>query len=218
MTKKDIMKRGAALAASIVLAAAVGACGGGSDTSEAPPQQEAPARQGVFGRAPAASGGVPSVVTLQPAEGGPAAPPPEAALLDQLGLAFTPTQLIVRSGQTIEFANSESIAHNVHVQFVDNDSTAYIADMDPADRTSIVLDREGGYDVTCDVHPGMRAFIFVTSAPYAAFADVDGGFAIPDVPPGSYLVSVWSSSADLRAQRTVDVSGPSTEVDLTSPR
>jgi len=134
--------------------------------------------------------------------------------MDQLGLAFTPNRLVVRVGQPLLFTNSESLAHNVNVSLVDSDSTVYLADMDPADRIEIFLEIEGGYDVMCDVHPGMRAFIFVTSAPYAAVADPDGGFLITDVPPGSYTASVWSASTDLRSERTVEISGSSTELDL----
>jgi len=127
--------------------------------------------------------------------------------MDQLGLAFTPRQLLVRPGQRIEFVNSETLAHNVHVSFADSDSTVFVADMDPADRREISLEREGGYDVTCDVHPGMRAFIFVTSAPYAVFAEADGSFRMPEVSPGSYTASVWSVSPALRGERAVEVSG-----------
>lgn len=213
-------KRVATLGIVLSLLTSVGGCGPEApDTREAPSVQATPASDGFSGRAPAATGGTPSVVTLTPrGEAAEAPPPDQIALLDQLGLAFTPTALLVRAGQTVEFANSESIAHNVHVSFMDNDSTVYLADMDPADRTQIVLERQGGYDVTCDVHPGMRAFIFVTSAPYATFAEIDGSFVIPNVPPGSYTASVWSVDPDLRSQLPVEVTGDDAPIDLSSPR
>lgn len=203
------MKR--AMSVTLLLATMGWACGEAPD----PPTQEAPpVPPGVSGRAPTTAQGLPSVVTLHPSPGRPADMPPEETIMDQLGLAFMPTQLLVRVGQPVVFTNSESLAHNVHVAFIDTDSTIFLADMDPNERTQIVLDAEGGYDVTCDVHPGMRAFIYVTTAPHATFADPDGGFSIPDVPPGSYIASVWSASMDLRGQRTVQVSGPSTVLDL----
>jgi plastocyanin len=197
-----------------VLALTTGACGG--DAPETSPQEAPPAAQGVTGRAPPEAQGVPSVVTLTPVGARLGSPPSEAALLDQLGLAFLPTQLVVRAGQTLRLVNSESLAHNVHIKYTDNDSTVYLADMDPGDRTEITLDREGGYDVTCDVHPGMRAFLFVTTAPYAEFATPAGGFVISGVPPGSYTASVWSAAEALRAARAVEIVGPSTALDLTA--
>jgi hypothetical protein len=137
--------------------------------------------------------------------------------MDQLGLAFLPGQLLVHVGQPLLFTNSESLAHNVHVVFIDSDSSVYLADMNPGGRGEIVLELEGGYDVTCDVHPGMRAFIYATSTPYAAFADPDGRFLIPDVPPGSYTASVWSASPELRGERAIEVTGSTTELDLSTP-
>jgi len=201
------------LSLAVAFTATTLACGGG----EAPPREteQAPAQpEGVSGLAPAATQGIPSVVTLAPVGGTPAAPPAEPALLDQLSLSFMPNALMVRTGQTVEFKNSETLAHNVHVTFIDDESSVFIADMDPGGSTHTVLDREGGYDVTCDVHPGMRAFLFVTSAPYATFAAIDGTFTIPDVPDGTYTVAVWSATPDLRSERQIEVSGPATVLDL----
>ena len=177
-------------------------------------EDTAAAPAGVHGRAPAPAQGIPSVVTLRPVPEAPYAPPSGAAVLDQLGLAFTPKELLVGVGQPLDISNSETLAHNVHLMFVDTDSSVFMADMDPADRTTLTLDVEGGYDVVCDVHPGMRAFIYVTSAPYAAFADQNGRFLISGVPDGSYTVAVWSADSTLRSERTIEVSGSTTELDL----
>jgi plastocyanin len=199
----------------ITSVAAMIACGGG-DAPEPAAQEATQAPPGVSGRAPATAEGIPSVVTLEPEDEASVGPPSEPALIDQLGLTFMPTTLMVRSGQTVEFKNSETLAHNVHVAYVDNDSTVFLTDLEPGGTARVTLDREGGYDVTCDVHPGMRAFIYVTSAPYVAFAEDDGSFQMPDVPPGSYTASVWSAAPELRSRREVTVSGPSTVLDLGS--
>lgn len=192
---------------------AVIACGGGD--APVPGAEEAvTAPPGVSGQAPAATQGIPSVVTLEPPDGASAGPTSEPAVMDQLGLSFMPNTLVVRPGQTVRFTNSETLAHNVHIEPVGSDSTIFLEDMVPGAATELTLEREGGYDVTCDEHPGMRAFIYVTSAPYAAFADVTGYFQIPDVPPGTYTVSVWSATADLRSQRELAVTGESTVLDL----
>lgn len=200
----------------VTVTALASACGG--DEAPEPSTQDAASTtpQGVWGRAPAAVAGIPSVVFLRPSNGEQATPPSDTAVLDQLGLAFLPTQLLVRAGQTIEFVNSETLSHNVHVTSVANDSTVYLADMDPDDHRDLTLDTEGAYDVTCDVHPGMRALIYVTSAPYAAFAEMDGSYRIPNVPQGSYAAEVWSASPDLRTGRALQVTGNSTELDLTA--
>jgi plastocyanin len=191
---------------------AVAACSGESDET---PAADAPAArpEGVHGTAPAATAGTPSIVTLTPVAGGAPSPTPrESPRMDQLGLSFTPTLLMVRTGETVSFTNSETITHNVTLMFSDNDSTVLDADTDPGGRAEIVLDREGGYEVTCTEHPGMRAFIYVTSAPYAVFANNAGSYRLENVPPGSYRVNIWSVDPALRSERTIEVTGPSTEV------
>ena len=205
--RTDLRKR--ALLALLALAGL--GCG---DPAPDTPSDEAPAPpsvQGVHGTAPPPVGGTPSVVVLRPAAPTPR-PEREQPHIDQLGLTFTPTSLMVMVGEPVLFTNSETITHNVHLQFTDTDSTVLNVETDPGGRAEFVFEQEGGYDVLCDHHPGMRAFIYVSPSPYAVFADPSGSFQIADVPPGSYTASLWSVNADLRTERPIDVSGPSTEV------
>jgi len=199
-----------------ILAIALGLALAAACSGPAPePVSDAPAPLGVYGLAPAPVAGVPSVITL---DGGMAAPAErdgaEAPRMDQLGLVFTPTTLVSRIGERVVFTNSETIAHNVHLWFADNDSSVLDVETDPGAYAEFVFDRAGGYDVTCDHHPGMRAFIYVTDADRAVFADNLGAFVIPDVPPGTYTLSVWSVDATLRREQSIQVEGPSTEVTL----
>ena len=61
----------------------------------------------------------------------------------------------------------------------------------PLSRTyEYTFERPGAYTVTCDVHTDMQGSIFVTATPFAAIADSDGRFTLPDVVPGSYKVTV----------------------------
>lgn len=207
--------RGTALFAGLVLA---GACGGGEPAQTPPadgsaPSQTAPAARGVFGTAPAAAAGTPSVIMLRPIGTTVTLPPRERPRMDQLGLAFNPMYLLVRVGETVSFTNSETVTHNVKVAVSDTDSIVADYETDPAAGAELLMDSEGGYEITCDHHPGMRAFIYVTSAPYVTFAENNGAFRIPDVPPGSYTLTVWSVDPALRSERTLEVTGPSTEVD-----
>jgi plastocyanin len=193
------------------LALSAAGCGDSSPDASTEEVPEAPVVEGVHGMAPPAVGGTPSVVVLRPATPAPR-PERETPHIDQLGLTFTPTTLIAMVGEPVLFTNSETITHNVHLQFTDTDSTVLNVETDPGGRAEFVFEREGGYDVLCDHHPGMRAFVYVSASPYVAFADASGSFRIADVPPGSYTASLWSVDAELRTERPIEVSGPSTEV------
>jgi plastocyanin len=202
----------ARLLAAVAFPLIVSACGG--EGNETPPSETpATAPEGVHGTAPAATAGTPSVIALAPTSGAAPQPAPlDEPHVDQLGLAFNPALLLVRMGDTVTFTNSETIAHNVHVSFSDNDSTVLLHDTDPSGSVDLVMEEEGGYEVTCDLHPGMRAFIYATSAPYAAFADNGGDYRVEGVPPGSYTLNIWSVDPALRSERTIEVTGTSTEV------
>jgi len=204
-----IIPRTLLLAPAVLLLAA--GCGDAAPDTPAGGSAEAPPVEGVHGVAPRPVGGTPSVIVLRPATSAPLAQR-ESPRIDQLGLTFTPTSLIVLVGEPVVFTNSETITHNVHLQFTDTDSTVLNVETDPGAQAEFVFEREGGYDVLCDHHPGMRAFIYVSPSPYAVFADASGSFQIADVPPGSYTASLWSVDADLRAERPVEVSTQSTEV------
>ena len=57
------------------------------------------------------------------------------------------------------------------------------------------FERDGFYDVGCDIHPGMSAQIVSASSPYMTLADAQGNFVIEGVPPGAYKAVVYAGSA-----------------------
>jgi len=205
--------KGRSLATALWVIAASVACGDATPEAEEGASAD-PARpiEGVFGMAPTPVGGIPSVVELR--GGGAPAADTAHAILDQFGLEFSPRELMIRLGQPTLFVNSETLAHNIHVRGADTDSTVFFIDTDPGRQVEFVFEDPGAYDVTCDEHPGMRAFIYVSDAGYAAFADRDGTFVLEGVPEGSYTLSVWSIDTALRSEHGVTVSGSSTEVSV----
>lgn len=165
------------------------------------------------GQAPPAREGIPSIVTLRPLRGPssagmpdpaaagdtlvathPAAPARgDGAVVDQFGLAFSPRVLIASEGAAVRFMNSEgAITHNVHLRSVAGDSSVFNGDTGPAEHVDVLLPAPGGYDVLCDMHPGMTGFVFLTDAPLAVVADTDGHFEVAGLPPGEYVARAWT--------------------------
>ena len=59
------------------------------------------------------------------------------------------------------------------------------------------FERDGVYDVRCDMHQSMWARVVATSTPYSAVADRDGSFRIDGVRPGAYRALVYAGRRTL---------------------
>lgn len=191
----------------------VAACSPAAPPAASPAAATAPAadeRPGVVGRAPAGA-----VVTLAPAAPGDAALPPGPAILDQYARNFVPDLLLVRVGQRVEFRNSEDIDHNVAVVRTPTGTRIFDTSTPPFQKYEHTFDRAGRYDVSCDVHPGMRATIVATEAPYAAVVDGSGSFAFDNLEPGRYTLTV--STGARSADRAIEVANARVDVGSVTP-
>ena len=207
------------LSALVALPLLFASCSPSSDTqaeptaSTPPPAAAAPeSTQGaVVGRAPA-GGGQPSIVVLQsrtPAEVPQAAPP----VMDQIALTFIPGLLVVRTGHPAEFRNSDDQLHNVRVNEDATKAGTFNVAIPMGEDYQFTFEREGFYNVGCDIHPAMSATIYASASPYTALTDQSGQFEIRDVPPGSYKAIVFAGAE--RLERPVEVSSARTELDFT---
>ncbi len=177
----------------------------------APPADTGPV---VFGKAPARTGGLPSVITLDPQPPRNFLVPDEPEIMDQIAIAFVPRLIVPRAGQLVEFHNGEEVPHTVRVVETANDSTLFNVVSLMGQPYAHTFERTGGYAVTCDLHPGMVGFVLIVSTPYVAIAEDNGDFSMSDVPPGSYMLKVWSADPARRIERVVEITGEWTELNL----
>lgn len=129
--------------------------------------------------------------------------PAGPAILDQISRTFVPDVLLVRVGQRVEFRNSEDVDHNVAVVRSPTGSRVFDTSTPPFQQYEHTFDRPGRYEVSCDVHPGMRATIVATTARHATVADAAGRFTLADVEPGAYKLAL--STTTRTVERTIDV-------------
>jgi plastocyanin len=196
----------------VVLAIVVGsAC---SAPADAPPATNSPSgataatATQVSGRAPAGA-----LVVLEPTAG---VPMPEGnALLDQFSKAFVPETLFVRVGQPVIFKNSEDQLHNVTVVRTRTGTGVFNVSQNQGDVHTHTFDQAGEYDVTCDVHPGMRATIVAANTPYAVYADARGVFSFQNITPGPYRLKISAGGRDI--ERVVEVAGAQMDLGSVSP-
>ncbi len=191
---------------------AVAGCANETQDS-APPANTGPV---VIGKAPARTGGLPSVITLEPQPPRGLPVPAEPEIMDQIDLAFVPRLLVARAGQLVEFHNGEDVPHTVKVVERANESTRFNVPTLMGEPYAHTFDRTGGYSVTCDLHPGMMGFVLIVSTPYIAIAEDNGDFSMSEVPPGSYTLKVWSADPARRLERVVEITAERTELNLDS--
>lgn len=136
--------------------------------------------------------------------------PADHPLLDQKGLTFQPHILVVLAGTTVDFRNSDSVAHNTFwPAFMQNGKKTpgkNLGTWVQGDKRSFKFDQPGVAAVLCNVHPEMSGYIVVVPTPYYAVTDKMGNFKINDVPDGQYNVVGWHEGAK-QTSKAVAVSG-----------
>ncbi len=119
------------------------------------------------------------------------APPAEPAIMAQHNKAFEPNFIVIARNSTVEFPNWDHFNHNVFSR----SKAAPAFDLSRykfGQSKSRTFDKVGIIQLFCNIHPEMRAMIFVTPNAYFARADAAGHFALRDVPPGQYDLVVWN--------------------------
>lgn len=135
--------------------------------------------------------------------------------MDQVSLTFTPALLFVRTGQPVEFRNSDEPLHNINVKDDATREQAFNVAIPNGATYRHTFTRDGFYNVVCDIHPTMAASIVSSSTPFTTFADSKGAFVFEDVAPGPYRVTVYAGNQ--RLSRTIDVAAERTDVNIEGP-
>jgi len=134
--------------------------------------------------------------------------PKDHPLIDQKGLMFSPHIVVVLQGTTVDFLNSDNVAHNVFWTAVGTDKKAghNLGTWPKGEKRSFTFDKPGVVPLLCNVHPEMAGYLVVSPTPHFAETDDSGNYKIKDVPDGSYSVAVWHEGAKTQS-KPVTVSG-----------
>jgi plastocyanin len=118
-------------------------------------------------------------------------------VIDQKGLMFSPHITVVQEGTTVDFLNSDSVAHNVFWTSVGGNKklTHNLGTWPKGEKRSFKFDNPGAVPLLCNVHPEMAGYIVVSPTPYFATTDKSGEYKIENVPDGSYTVTAWHEGA-----------------------
>jgi hypothetical protein len=134
--------------------------------------------------------------------------------LTQRNKRFEPHVLIVPVGTSVEFPNHDPFFHNVFSLF---DGKRFDLGLYEAGTTRDVrFDKPGVSYIFCNIHSEMSAVVIALDTPYYAVSNGRGEIAIPDVPPGRYMMHVWTenSSPDVLQTKAREVTISSSNASL----
>ncbi len=149
-----------------------------------------------------------SVVYVNAVAGKTFPAPAKPIVMDQKQLLFQPHILAVQAGATVEFLNSDKVAHNIFWPAISGNKKLghNLGTWPSGQKRAFKFDTPGIVPLLCNVHPEMSGFIVVSPTPYFAETDEEGSFKIADVPAGSYTVTAWHEGMKIQS-KPVTVSG-----------
>jgi plastocyanin len=143
--------------------------------------------------------------------------PTQHPVIDQKGLLFQPHITVVLAGTTVDFLNSDKVAHNVFWPSFTNAGKKgpghNLGTWPQGEKRNYKFDQPGVAALLCNVHPEMAGYIVVVPTPYYAITDKSGSYKIENVPDGQYNVVGWHEGAK-NSSKPVTVSGD-TKADFT---
>ena len=117
--------------------------------------------------------------------------PQTPVVLDQNGCQYKPHVMGIMVGQPYKILNSDGLAHNVHT--LPKVNPTFNKSMPPTlKETTTKFDKpEPIFQIKCDVHPWMTAYIGVFPHPFFSATSTDGKYTISGLEPGTYEITAW---------------------------
>jgi len=143
--------------------------------------------------------------------------PSEHPVMDQKGLMFQPHLMVVLVGTTVDFQNSDKVAHSVFwpslMQGAKKLPGKNLGSWPTGEKRAFKFEQWGVAALLCNVHPEMTGYLVVAPTPYFAKTDKRGEYKIENVPEGQYTVAAWHEGTKT-SSKSVTVAGD-TKADFT---
>jgi plastocyanin len=131
--------------------------------------------------------------------------PSQAAKFEQKGCQYIPHVLAFQVNQTLEIANADQTSHNIHP--LPKVNREWNKSQPPGSAPIIdKYDKPEFIPVKCNIHPWMHGNFAVLKNSHYAVTEGDGGFSLPNLPPGKYTITAWHESYGDQSQ-DVTISG-----------
>jgi plastocyanin len=136
--------------------------------------------------------------------------PKEPAVLDQDGWHYVPHVLGIMIDQPFKILNSDGILHNVHALPKINKQFNIAMPASRKEATTEFEKPEDVFQIKCDVHPWMNAYIAVMTNPFFAVTKKDGKFTLSGLDAGTYTIEAWHEKLGIQ-KMTVTVGANDTK-------
>jgi hypothetical protein len=131
---------------------------------------------------------------------------------------FRPHVIATMVGQAIVVKNSDPLLHSVHSMDAEQSPALDFAQPTLGSRRVEPLQVVETFQVKCDLHPWMSAWVRVFNHPYFAVTGPDGSFTIPPLPPGTYRIKAWHELLGVREKMIEVREGAPANIDFTFDR
>ena len=137
--------------------------------------------------------------------------PAKHIVMDQKWLLFQPHVVVIQTGATLDFLNSDDVSHNVFWPSISGDKkrSHNMGSWPKGEIRSFKFDTPGIAPLFCTFHQEMSGFVVVVPTPYYAEADASGAYKIDNVPDGKYTVTAWREGTKTQSKSVV-LSGTAT--------
>lgn len=140
--------------------------------------------------------------------------PSEPAVLDQKGCMYEPHVLGIMVGQPLKVLNPDGTLHNVHGTPKINKEFNIAMPKFRKEITRTFDQPEFMFQMVCDVHPWMGAWVSVMEHPFFSTTKKDGMFKIENLPAGEYEIEAWHEKLGTKKSTIVLSDGDEKEVNF----
>jgi len=135
--------------------------------------------------------------------------PSQAVTFTQKGCQYLPHVLAMHTGQELQVVNDDQTSHNIHpLAKVNREWNKSQPPGSPPIQDK--FDSPEFISVKCNIHPWMHGWFVVLKTNHYSISKGDGGFSLPNLPPGKYTVTAWHEDYGTQTQ-DVTITGNETK-------